>query len=235
MKVNNCINFIQSLLYPRDCLLCGAVGDFESHFCSACFDSLPFNRHACTGCALPLPPHVSPTQLCGRCLGRARQTGTTITALTYEPPVNRLIGMLKFHHRLHLAEPLAGLLMERLGEGFERPDLLIPVPLHPMRLRERGFNQSVEIARVLARRYALSCDWRLCRRVKQTPAQAALNRKARQRNLHLAFEVCAQIEGAHLAVVDDVITTGATVFELARTLKRAGAGRIDVWALARTP
>jgi ComF family protein len=235
MKVYNCINYIRSLLYPRDCLLCGAIGDFETHFCSACHQALPFNRHACPGCALPLPRHVASTQLCGRCLGRQRSITKTITALTYEPPVNRLIGMLKFHQRLHLVEPLAGLLIERLGEGYRRPDMLIPVPLHPVRLRERGFNQSAEITRVVAERCGLSCDWRLCRRIKQTPAQAGLNREARQRNLHKAFEVGTEVKGAHLVVVDDVITTGATASELGRALRRAGAERVDLWALARTP
>lgn len=234
MKVNNCINYIRSLLYPRDCLLCGAAGDFESHFCNTCHRALPRNRHACPGCALPLPPHVSPVQLCGHCLGRRRPITSTIAALSYEPPVSRLIGMLKFRQRLHLVEPLARLLIERLEEGYDKPDLLIPVPLHPLRLRERGFNQSLEIARILARHCALSCDWRLCRRVKQTRAQAELNREARQRNLRKAFAVSGNIEGAHLALVDDVITTGATVTELGRTFKKAGAGRIDVWAIART-
>ncbi|MES9992089.1 MAG: ComF family protein [Candidatus Thiodiazotropha sp.] len=234
MKVNKCINYIQSLLYPRDCLLCGAKGDFEHHFCPPCHHSLPFNRHACPRCALPLPPHVPSSELCGRCIGRTADYTRTITAMTYQPPINRLIGMLKFHNRLHLAEPLAGLLIERLGAEYDRPDLLVPVPLHPLRLRQRGFNQSLEISRVLSRRCGLSQDWRLCRRIKHTPAQAELNREARRNNLRRAFQVCADVSGMHLAVVDDVITTGATVSELCRVLKRAGAERVDVWAVART-
>ncbi|MBT2969825.1 MAG: ComF family protein [Candidatus Thiodiazotropha sp. (ex Ctena orbiculata)] len=234
MKVNNCIHFIQNLLYPRDCLLCGAAGDFEHHLCPPCQRRLPFNLHACPGCALPLPPEVPASQLCGRCIRRSAEITRTITAMTYQPPVNRLIGMLKFHNRLHLVEPLAGLLIERLGEDYDRPDLLIPVPLHPVRLRERGFNQSVEIARVLARRCGLSHDWRLCRRIKHTPPQAELKREARRKNLHRAFEICADLSGSHLVVVDDVITTGATVAELGRLLKKAGAKRVDAWALART-
>ncbi|MEW8505951.1 MAG: ComF family protein [Candidatus Thiodiazotropha sp.] len=234
MMVYNWINYIQSLLYPRDCLLCGAGGDFEHHFCPHCLNSLPYNLHACPCCALPLPTHVASSQHCGRCVAHPPDYTETIAAMTYQPPVNRLIGMLKFHNRLHLAEPLAKFLIERLGEGIERPDLLIPVPLHPLRLRQRGFNQSAEIARVLARRYRLPQDWRLCRRVKHTPAQAELKREARRKNLRRAFEVCADVRGAHLVVVDDVITTGATVTELCRVLKRAGAKRIDVWAVART-
>lgn len=235
MRVDNCINFIRSLLYPRHCILCGAGGDYAHHLCDACRNSLPFNHHACPRCALPLPPHAAPTQWCGRCIKRQPPFCQTVTALRYEPPVNRLIGMLKFHKKLHLAEPLAGLLIERLGELHERPDLLVPVPLHPLRLRERGFNQSVEIARRVAKPYRLPCDWRICRRIKHTKAQSALSEKQRRRNLTRAFQVCAEVAGAHLVLVDDVITTGVTVTELGKVLKKAGAKRVDVWAVARTP
>lgn len=235
MRVDNCINIIQSLLYPRRCILCGAIGDYELHLCHACHDSLPFNHHACPRCALPLPPHVPSTQWCGRCIKRQPPFTQTITTLRYEPPVNRLVGMLKFQHKLHLVKPLAGLLIEQLGELHEQPDLLIPVPLHPLRLRQRGFNQSVEITRILAKHYRLPYDWRICRRIKETKAQSELNEKERRRNLSNAFQVCTKVNGSHLVLVDDVITTGATVTELSKLLKKAGAKRIDVWAVARTP
>ncbi|MES9969432.1 MAG: ComF family protein [Candidatus Thiodiazotropha sp.] len=234
MQVDNCINFIRSLLYPRSCLLCGAKGDFQHHLCPACHDSLPFNHHACPCCALPLPSDVSSRQLCGRCTKGQPPYTNTITAFTYEPPVNRLIGMFKFQQKLHLAHPLAGLLTERLDEQHERPEVLIPVPLHPLRLRQRGFNQSMEITRILAKHYCLPYDWRLCRRIKETKAQSELSRQERRSNLANAFEVCAEVKDSHLALVDDVITTGATVTELSRVLKKAGARRIDVWAIART-
>jgi ComF family protein len=143
--------------------------------------------------------------------------------------------MLKFQHKLHLVKPLAGLLIEQLGELHEQPDLLIPVPLHPLRLRQRGFNQSVEITRILAKHYRLPYDWRICQRIKETKAQSELNEKERRRNLSNAFQVCTKVNGSHLVLVDDVITTGATVTELSKLLKKAGAKRIDVWAVARTP
>ncbi|WP_316366320.1 ComF family protein [Candidatus Thiodiazotropha sp. CDECU1] len=234
MKVDNCINIIRSLLYPRGCLLCGAKGDFPCHLCPACHNSLPFNHHACPCCALPLPAHVASQQLCGRCIKRQPPYTKTIAALTYEPPVNRLIGMFKFHQKLHLAEPLAGLLMERLGDQHERPEILVPVPLHPLRLRQRGFNQSVELTRILAKHYRLPYDWRLCRRIKATKTQSELSRQERRKNLVNAFQACAEVKDTHLVLVDDVITTGATVTELSKVLKKAGAKRIDVWAVART-
>jgi ComF family protein len=143
--------------------------------------------------------------------------------------------MLKFQQKLHLAEPLAGLLIERLGELREQPDLLLPVPLHPLRLRKRGFNQSIELTRILARHYRLPYDWRICRRIKETKAQSELSERERRRNLSNAFQVCTAVNGSHLVVVDDVITTGATATELSKLLIKAGAKRVDVWAVARTP
>jgi ComF family protein len=142
--------------------------------------------------------------------------------------------MLKFQQKLHLAQPLAGLLIERLGEISERPDLLIPVPLHPLRLRERGFNQSIELTHELSRHYRLPNEWRICRRIKDTKAQSELGEHERRNNLRNAFQVCAAVKGSHLVLVDDVVTTGATVTELSRVLKKAGAKRVDVWAVART-
>jgi ComF family protein len=142
--------------------------------------------------------------------------------------------MLKFQQKLHLVDPLSRLLIRRIGERVVRPDILIPVPLHPSRLQRRGFNQSVELSKVLAKHYHLSYDWHICRRIKQTKAQSELRGDERRRNLSNAFQVCADIKGAHLVVVDDVITTGATVTELSKALNRAGAKRVDVWAIART-
>jgi ComF family protein len=234
MKIDNCINFIRSLLYPGYCILCGAKATQQQQFCRPCLASLPFNHHACPRCALPLPPQVESTQWCGGCIKQQPPFTETITALTYEPPVNRLIGMLKFQRKLHLVDPLSRLLIQRLGERAARPDILVPVPLHPSRLQNRGFNQAVELSRALARHYHLSYDWRICRRIKQTQAQSALRGDQRRRNLSNAFQVCAEVKGAHLVVVDDVITTGATVTELSKVLKRAGANRVDVWAIART-
>ncbi|MCU7933679.1 MAG: ComF family protein [Candidatus Thiodiazotropha sp. (ex Dulcina madagascariensis)] len=235
MKVNNWIKNIRSLLYPNGCLLCSAPGDFDRQFCPACYRSLPFNRQACHRCALPLPPATPPGALCGSCLAKQPPFDSCVTALCYEPPVSRLISALKFRQQLHLVEPMAELFTDRLGEPLRKPELMLPIPLHPLRLRERGFNQSLELGRVVARRYGLAIDWRICRRVRHTQAQTGLNEKARQKNLRRAFTVCGDVNGSHLVLFDDVITTGSTIAALSKTLKRAGAKRIDVWALARTP
>ncbi|MCU7798210.1 MAG: ComF family protein [Candidatus Thiodiazotropha sp. (ex Myrtea spinifera)] len=126
-------------------------------------------------------------------------------------------------------------MIDRLGDIEDPPDTLIPVPLHPLRLRERGFNQSLELARLLAKYQALDLNWRAVRRIRSTTAQTGLSEKDRRKNLRSAFEVNDDLAGRHVALFDDVITTGATITELSRTLLRAGVKRIDIWALARTP
>ncbi|MCU7828109.1 MAG: ComF family protein [Candidatus Thiodiazotropha sp. (ex Myrtea sp. 'scaly one' KF741663)] len=235
MPVYNCLNFIRSLVLPERCPCCGIATGSQQFFCNSCYSTLPFNNHACPQCALPLPPQAPPQTLCGRCIQRPPIFHRGVTALRYEAPINHLISGLKFNKQLHLAEPLAKLMIDRLGDIEDPPDTLIPVPLHPLRLRERGFNQSLELARLLAKYQALDLNWRAVRRIRSTTAQTGLSEKARRKNLRSAFEVNDDLAGRHVALFDDVITTGATITELSRTLLRAGVKRIDIWALARTP
>ncbi len=123
--------------------------------------------------------------------------------------------------------------MARRATDWERPDCLVPVPLHPTRYRQRGFNQSLEIARFVATRQRIPLRPELCRRTRATPPQRHLNARERHRNLRGAFTATTAVRGLNVAVIDDVMTTGATVGEVAETLKRAGAGRVEVWVLAR--
>ncbi|MET0051947.1 MAG: double zinc ribbon domain-containing protein [Candidatus Thiodiazotropha sp.] len=128
-------------IFPQSCLLCGNPGDFATRFCSACYQELPFNHHACRGCALPLPPGTPAETLCGQCQKCAQTFDSALTALRYEAPTSRLISALKFNHQLHLSTPLARLLIARLGKIDNPPDRILPVPLHPIRLKQRGFNR----------------------------------------------------------------------------------------------
>ena len=234
--VNNWIDSIQYGLYPPRCLLCGAAGDGGRDLCAGCHRALAHNRHACPVCALPLPAEAPAGSLCGQCQHRPPHFDRCHAALGYDRLTARLIGQLKFHRRLSHARLLAQLLLDRLRrQAPERPGLILPVPLHPSRLRERGYNQALEIARPIARQFALPLRPGLCRRVRITPAQAGLDQRERRRNLREAFQVDGEVDGLHIALLDDVVTTGSTVNELSRTLKRAGARRVDVWAVARTP
>jgi ComF family protein len=235
MQVNNWLNNALSFLLPEHCPCCGGLTGTRLAFCDACRAALPFNDPACPRCALPLPSGTPIGTLCGRCSRQPPPYRQAFAALSYQPPVSQLISGLKFRRQLYLVAPLAWLMIDRLGRIDPLPDLLIPVPLHPLRLRERGFNQSLELARALASHHNLKLDWRCCHRVRATPAQTGLDEKDRRRNLRAAFQVNGDLRGRHAVILDDVITTGATIRELSRTLLRAGAGRVDVWALARTP
>lgn len=221
-------NYIQALLYPPVCALCGGAGD-GLDLCAGCRRELPRFGAACRVCAQPLGGGAD---LCGRCLRRPPPVTRTAAAFAYTTPLDRLILDLKFHRRLHLA-PLLGALMAEHLAAQERPQVLLPVPLHPARLRERGYNQALELARPLSRRLGLPIDLALCRRVRATAQQATLTARERRRNLRGAFAVTRRPEYAHVVLVDDVVTTGATVFELARMLRAAGVARVDVWACAR--
>jgi ComF family protein len=146
------------------------------------------------------------------------------------------VGDAKFRGRLNAVRLLGQLLAGSiLASGQALPDVLVPVPLHRGRLAERGYNQALEIARVVGRALALPVDPDCCERRLATLPQAALDVGARRRNIRGAFGVRASLAWRHLAILDDVVTTGSTVEELARVLRRAGAERIQVWAVARTP
>ncbi len=226
---------IQSLIYPPRCLLCCAPGETRD-LCPACLADLPYNLHHCRCCALSLPVDTPKTALCGECQKSPPLFDRCHAPFIYGHPVNHMISGLKFRDKLLYGRLLADLLGESIAQQpMERPELLIPVPLHRERLRSRGYNQAVELGRPLARRFSIPLDLHSCRRIKATPPQSDLAQKERRKNLRNAFSVNHKIQARHVVLVDDVVTTGSTVSELAKTLKRAGVERVDVWALARTP
>jgi ComF family protein len=144
-----------------------------------------------------------------------------------------LIHGFKFHKKLGLARLLGGLMAESLRDRIDvMPEALIPVPLHRLRLCERGFNQAMELARPVSRRLECSLAHDGCRRVRATEMQSLLSADARRRNVQGVFEITRRFPG-HVAIIDDVMTTGSTVAELAQALRHAGAERVDVWVLAR--
>jgi len=169
--------------------------------------------------------------VCGRCLAEPPRFDATVAALAYAFPADVLIQALKFRGELALAPLFAALLSDRIAQGGP-VDLVLPVPLAPRRLRERGYNQSVEIARRLRGRAPLELF--LCERGRDTAAQAELPWAERRRNVRGAFRCSAAIPGGTVAVVDDVMTTGATLDEMAAVLKQAGARRVVNWVVART-
>jgi ComF family protein len=230
-NVNKWPRIIQDWLYPPTCLLCGDPGSDGRDLCRPCAESLPYIEAACPHCALPL---ASPEpQLCGACQKKSPAFDSAFAPLRYEEPVRHLIQSLKFGARYPAARLLGTLLGERLHGRTDPPEALIPVPLHAGRYRERGFNQAIEIARTVSHYLEVPLDFTACRRLRATPAQARLSAKERRRNLRQAFATRPDLDHRHVAIVDDVVTTGTTVNEVARALRRAGVEKIEVWACAR--
>ncbi|HKT32915.1 MAG TPA: ComF family protein [Gammaproteobacteria bacterium] len=220
-------------LYPPYCLLCSQPSRSARELCNDCARDLPWNRHACPRCALPLPAESGP-QLCGQCLKSPPVWDSAEAPLLYDWPLDQLLQRFKFQGDLATGQLLGESLAEFLAaSSAARPEVLIPVPLHSARLRERGFNQAWELARPVSRRLHLRLDNRACLRRKNTAVQSKLDARERRRNLRDAFEVRTSLQGVHVGILDDVVTTGATVAAISRALRDAGAARITVWSLAR--
>jgi ComF family protein len=216
-------------LWPRHCLVCGEACPVEG-LCSTCRLALPWNRSACQRCALPLP---APVAACGHCLRRPPPLTVAHAAFHYETPLDRLLPRLKFHDDLAAGRLLGGLMAEALTHA-ERPDALIPLPLHRKRLRSRGFNQTLELATPLARALHLPLMDDILIRMRETAPQSRLDAPARRRNLRRAFAVREGVAlPTHVALVDDVMTTGATLHAATDALLRAGVTRVDAWVCAR--
>lgn len=213
------------------CYLCRGASQ-AGVLCASCCADLPrLPRIRCPRCALPVD---SETQ-CGRCLGDPPAFDATVAVFDYAFPADVLIQGLKFRGELALAPLLAGHLAQEIGASIvDRVDFIVPVPLHAGRLAERGYNQSVEIARAVAARLKIPLAGDLCERVRATPAQLDLPWKERRENVRGAFSCRRALDTKRVAVVDDVMTTGATLHEIAVTLKKFGAARVVNWVIART-
>lgn len=220
------------LLWPPRCLACGERGHGVRDLCKACADALPWNRVACPRCALPLP---LPAPACGRCLRRSPPLDAIHAACTYARPLDRLLPRFKFHGDLAAGRLLAQLLVDACAP-LPRPDLVLPIPLHRTRLRARGYDQALELAKPLARALGLPLRDDALLRLRPTAPQSELSAIARRRNVRDAFVVRSDAPlPAHVVLVDDVMTTGATLHAAAQALRRAGVQRVDAWVCARVP
>jgi len=217
---------LAAAVLPQHCLLCAAPAG-AGPLCPACRDTLPaLPSPRCPVCAAPSPGGTS----CGTCLKEVPHFDLSIAAYRYTYPVDKLVQALKYQHRLPLADFFAEILLQGARPAG---DAIVPLPLSPQRLRERGFNQAVEIARPLARRLGLPLLTGIVSRPQDMPPQATLPWQARRKNVRGCFLGTTDLSGRALIVVDDVMTTGATLDEFARTLKKHGAARVSNWVLAR--
>ncbi|MBN9125842.1 MAG: ComF family protein [Nitrosospira sp.] len=225
--LNNRLNIRQNFL-ERHCVLCGIAS--KTSLCPACLNSLPrLPSPHCRICALP----VTGSDVCGACIADPPEFDGTAAALSYAFPADALIHSLKYQGNLAMASVLAELFHTLVG-AIALPDFIVPMPLHPVRLRERGFNQAMEIARSVSRQCGVALLPEACKRVKDMPSQAGLPWKEREKNIRNAFICEANLAGKRIAILDDVMTTGATLNELAKAIRQRGASEITGWIIART-
>lgn len=228
-----CSRLINALL-PQSCALCQQATGGNSPLCDRCLPDLPLlpSQH-CPQCA----DFSAASAICGRCLKTAPAFDQVFSPFLYAEPVDQLIQALKYQHHLHLAAWFGNRLattLERSTAELDRIDAVLPLPLHPARLRSRGFNQALEIARPVARRLGKPLLPSAALRSRDTAPQASLPRDDRQANIRGAFECQSELPGQTVLLIDDVLTTGSSADELARVLKIHGAARVIVGVVART-
>ena len=242
LKNSHLLNFrlgtgiLKQAIFKQNCVLCASC--IESNIannhavCKPCLNDLPWHpKTSCPQCGL-----ASSGMVCGSCLNSPPDFDATISVFLYAYPIDAMMQRYKYGSLLNLGDAFGELLAEKIH--IENIDLIIPMPMHPQRLKERGFNQALEIAKILdkllCKNYKGKLDYKSVARQTLTPPQASLPLKDRVKNIKGAFKVHADLSGKRIAIVDDVMTTGASLNELAKTLKKAGAGHVECWVIART-
>lgn len=227
---------VKQVIFKQNCLLCDAridtLGASINRACRACLNDMPWHpKTSCPQCGL-----ASDGNLCGSCLSSPPDFDTTHAIFLYQFPIDAMMQRYKYGNSLNLGDSFGRFLSDkvRLADYQKNIDLVIPMPMHPQRLKERGFNQALEIAKILTKNCKVKLDYKSVERQTLTPPQATLPLKERVKNIKGAFKANADLTGKSIAIVDDVMTTGASLNELAKTLKKAGAAHVECWVIART-
>lgn len=220
-----------SNLVPQSCPVCGDRCFYPELLCPACLEDLPQTETSCQQCGVKL----SMDSVCGNCQADPPLFSQTFSAFAYGSPIDHLIQQFKYANRLDLGRVLGIAMAKQLGPKLKYlPDLLVPVPLHRSKLRQRGYNQALELAKWLSKQLGVAVDTVSTSRQRKTLAQTGLPYKERRHNIRNAFSMVAEkLAGKHIALVDDVMTTGSTANELTRILLKSDVKRVDVWVLAR--
>lgn len=223
---------IINTIYPPTCVLCGIHSRSARDLCDGCESDFISNQIACGSCALPLPFDLAGA-ICGECLQSPPLQHQAWSAFVYAQPLEWMIQQLKFNGKVAFGGLLGQLAIPFLPMLEEVPDCIIPVPLHPKRQQQRGYNQAYELVKPLARKLNTPIDTKSCSRQKHTSAQSDLDAKQRKKNIRNAFQFKNTRQYNYVIVFDDVITTGSTIAELVKIIKKQGVERVDVWSLAR--
>jgi len=233
--VDTARRWLARLAWPGTCLLCGRSGTGSIDLCCECAADLPRNEPACTVCAAPLAAGTAALLVCGQCLRDPPSFRSSLVPFRYAYPLDHLVRGLKFRNHLACGRVLGQMFVRRLAACAEPlPEAIIPVPLAPGRYRQRGYNQASELAHAIQRGTGVAVRADVVIRQRETAEQAGLDRKARRRNVKGAFAALAPLCAQRVAILDDVVTTGSTVRELADVLQGTGVEQIVVWAIART-
>lgn len=245
-NVYNWILFKLSRLENRSCFLCEAALPYINQgLCQSCTGDFPLNRHSCTRCGIELPQTLYTAKqqrkrnnapyICGECIHRPPAWHTLTALCQYKYPATIMIQALKYRAKFANAKLLSRLFIAEIKRQpeIQLPECLLPVPLHPERQKQRGFNQAIELARPIAKTLNIPLDINSCIRITNTPSQAGLDKIMRLQNLLDAFTLREIPPYKHIAIFDDVVTTGNTVRCLCKLLYAAGIERVDVWCIAR--
>lgn len=239
MIFSEALNDLSEVIFPPQCLGCAEIlHPFNKIFCPACNDKIKFiNGSLCLICGTTFPDSPAPSHLCGDCLENKKYFSYARAVFSYEDLILNSIHQFKYNRNISVGEMLASFMADFSFPDIDFTDysLLIPVPLHIKRLRERGFNQSLILANALEKKRRIPVNFSLLKRRKFTLTQTGSNRNERKQNIKGAFEVTDKrnIAGKNIILIDDVYTTGATINECAKTLVRAGAQKVAVLTLAR--
>lgn len=225
------LSITQTLRLPSICTLCNQFHKNSLAVCAACIEYIKPLGPACRCCAYPLPDEDY--KLCGQCIKKPPIFDNALVHYIFEEPLRSLLHQFKYYNGLYLTSFLGQLMLQGAQEQMLRAECLIPVPMHPQRLKQRGFNQAAVLAKFLARQLNLPYDLSHCQKIMNTAPQASLDSEQRKKNLRDAFRVSA-LPYQHVVLIDDLLTTGSTANELARAIKKTGVKRVDVWCCART-
>jgi len=235
-SIKKCFSGIRHHLTPYHCYFCDGTTTTGSWVCSGCYADLPWNNNHCMLCALPMPSSL-PNLICRECQCYPPSFELAICAFRYELPIDMAIQLIKYHRKRYFVAEMTQMLADYIETRYvqkDYPDLLVAVPIHRDRQKQRGFNQSQLMANKLSSIFNIPADQKLLRKLKATKSQAGLKKPQRIHNLEGSFSIQKSVKDQHIAIIDDVMTTMATAELLSKMLLKAGAKQVDIWCPART-